>query len=701
MPFPAARLARYELRRFRGVMPRLALAFVVLVPLLYGAIYLSASWDPYGKLDHLQVAVVNEDVPTTINDERIAAGEDLVANLAAHRTFDWQFVDAATADAGLKEGRYYMIVTIEKDFSANLVSGAGDDPQRARVLLRRDDANGFVIGSITARAEDSIERQVDAAAQESYFEAVFTNLRTIRDNLLKASDGAGQLESGLTEAHQGSQALVTSLGTAEKGAQTLATGAGTAHEASQQLSGGLHQLTTASGELATGATQVAEGTQKLNNTVLPPLTELEKHLPALESDAKQVSSGAAAISESVAGRSSSIATDVEQAQARMAALEKANPELADDPQWQELKQRLASANTRTGEVAERTGTIAEHTAALNSRIQQTNGLSGTVATARQDLEALNSGAHRVAAGAGQLHTGIERADSGATELTSGLAELETGAGELHGGLTELRQGATKLDQGLATLQEGASTLHTSLADGARRIPVFTAAEEAEAIQVLASPADVESTVDHAAEFYGRGLAPMFFSIALWVFGISVFLVVRPITGRTLAGRASPLRLAFTAWLPIATLAVTGGLIMVATVWLALGLDPVRAPEFLGITVLGALCFSAIAHLLRTTLGTPGSSILLVWLILQLASAGGTYPSPVLPPFFSAIGPAMPMTYLIDAFRVTISGGQTAHLVRDVVLLATVTVLTLALTTLAVSLRRRFAMKDLHPPLVAP
>ena len=56
--------------------------------------------------------------------------------------------------------------------------------------------------------------------------------------------------------------------------------------------------------------------------------------------------------------------------------------------------------------------------------------------------------------------------------------------------------------------------------------------------MLSSPADVTMQIDNPATYYGRGLAPMFFAIALWVFGISVFLVVRPITGRALAGRAA-------------------------------------------------------------------------------------------------------------------------------------------------------------------
>ena len=43
-------------------------------------------------------------------------------------------------------------------------------------------------------------------------------------------------------------------------------------------------------------------------------------------------------------------------------------------------------------------------------------------------------------------------------------------------------------------------------------------------------------------------------------------------------------------------------------------------------------------------------------MLQLSSTGGTYPAAVLPPFFAALHPFMPISYTIDAYRVAISGG---------------------------------------------
>ena len=93
------KLASYELRRFKGPLPIVALLFLLLVPTLYGALYLWSNWDPYGKLDQVPVAVVNQDAPVTVAGKSIAAGDRLVSELQADPIFDWQFVDADQAKA--------------------------------------------------------------------------------------------------------------------------------------------------------------------------------------------------------------------------------------------------------------------------------------------------------------------------------------------------------------------------------------------------------------------------------------------------------------------------------------------------------------------------------------------------------------------------------------------------------------------------
>ncbi len=714
IPVPASRLARFELRRFRGTMPRLALIFVLIVPALYGAIYLSANWDPYGKLGNLPVAVVNADRPTTFEKQTITAGADFVTELKKGAAFQYHDVDETEAQRGLRAGDYYLVVSVPADFSADLVSGAGDDPQRAKVMLYRNDANGFVVGSITGSAQNTIARAVDEAAEAAYFNAVFANLTKIRTGLENARQGAQQLAAGLTTAHRGATTLHTGTGEAltganqlASGAKSLATGLTSAKTGSADLAGGLRTLKTGTATLSSGADQVAAGTQKLDDEVVPVLDDVSAVLPKAQADAKALNTTLNRIGNAVGSGSGTVGSDLDDASDALDAAIKANPDLGDDPAVKRLSSALAAAAKRADTVADDVDTGLDRVNALDRRLQS-NQLATKVTTARDNLVTLNNGAQAVAKGAASVQKGAASASTGADKLAKGISSastgadtLSTGATSLAGGVKQLDSGAGDLETGLAKLQTGATTLEKGLADGVKRIPALTGAEQDDAVQVLSSPADVSMQVLNPATYYGRGLAPLFFSIALWVFGISVFLVVRPITGRALAGRASPLRLALTGWLPIGGIAVLGGLLMAGIVWVLLGLDPVHPFGFLGLLVLAACCFSAIAHLLRTALGTAGSSLLLVLLILQLSSTGGTYPTPLLPSFFAAIGPAMPMTYLIDAFRVVISGGELSHLARDVGVLAGILLVTHTLTVLVVRRRQGFSLKDLHPPLVSP
>ena len=708
-------LGRFELHRFKGRLPRLALVFVLLVPLLYGAIYLAANWDPYGRLDRLPVAVVNLDAGTTYDQKDVHAGDDFVQSLQTQRNFDYRDVSAAEADRGLREGDYYLAVTVPADFSADLVSGQGDDPQRAGILLRRNDANGFVIGSITNSAQNAIARSVDESATASYFDAVFANLATIRSGLADATDGAQRLQEGVASADDGSGEVADGARTAASGAddlhdgaRRLATGLRTAQTGSGDLVGGIDTLHTGAGRLADGADDVADGTQQLNDKAQPVLKVAARDLPDVERETKAVANALDDLAQTAAGSTGSIGSDLATVDDSLDALEKANPALADDPAFQRAKQRVEDASGRADEIAVgvKAGAVRVHQA--NQLVQSAGDLAAQAAKASRDLDRLNDGAHEVASGAKTLDRGLGSAETGARRLDAGIGTASTGAdqlsagsGSLASGLHDLSDGADDLHSGLGRLDSGSKKLATQLGLGTDRVPSVTPDEQERAVQVLSSPADVSMTVDNPATFYGRGLAPLFFSIALWVFGISVFLVVRPVSGRALVGRASAVRLGLAGWAPVGTIAVAAGWLMLGVVWLTLGLDPKHPVLAFGVVTVGAVAFSSFAHLLRTALGTVGSSLLLVTLILQLAAAGGTYPAPILPRFFAAIHPFLPMSYLIDAFRVVVSGGLAAHLARDVAILAAMAVVALGLTVLTVARRKQLSVKDLHPPLVAP
>ncbi len=801
-------LFRYELRRFRGILPIIALTFVTLVPFIYGAVYLAANWDPYGSMSSLPVAIVDEDRPVEFEGRTLTTGRDITRELVEQNAFDWHETTRQEAEDGLREGRYYLVMEIPEDLSADLVSARSDDPRQARITLRRDDANGFVIGSVTNSAQSKIEGAVDEAAVEAYFKAVFQNLATIRQGMadaadgaarlsegaVSADDGAARLAEGVTQAHEGSGRLAEGatqlqtgaeqlqagaasardgagrlqegIGQARAGSQELADGARRLDAAAPQLrdgadalSGGLDALDTGSADLAAGAHEVADGTQQLYDTVIPGLDAVIERQDRVAADVAAVDEDVQALNAAVSEAEAGTTGRLDEADAQLAALAEADPQIADAPQYAALQEALAAAQEAAGSVSTRAQEVADRSAAVDERVQ--GFVSDDVARgAKDDITRLNDGAHAVAEGADELHMGIGQANEGAQELAGGLGRfadgldrvatgadaldsglvelqdgsgrlveglgaLDEGAGRLAGGAGDLSDGATALDEGLGTLSDGATaldsglgeletgsgalktgldelstgatTLHDGLQTGVDRIPALSEDAADEAALVMSRPVEVGMDVLHPAGVYGRGVAPLFFSIALWVVGMAAFNVMRPVTGRLLAGRRHPLLLALSAWLPVGIVAMAGSMIMLGAACL-LGLDPVHPWLAVGLTLGVAVVFSIIAHLLMTALGTPGNAVLLVTLILQLASTGGTYPSAVLPPFFQWIGPVMPMTYSIEAFRYVISGGSTHVFWTSVGVLVLVGVGALVLDMAVVRGRQRFRMKDLHPAL---
>ena len=682
------KLASYELRRFKGPLPIVALLFLLLVPTLYGALYLWSNWDPYGKLDQVPVAVVNQDAPVTVAGKSIAAGDRLVSELQADPIFDWQFVDATQANDGLANGSYYMIITIPPEFSANLVSGASDDPTRAVVTVTRDDANGYVAGLLTVSVQNALEAAINRAAVGAYFDSVFANLATIKTDITTAAGTATQLAAG-------ADATV-------KGATDVSTGIATAKNGSAQLVSGLADAKTESSALVTGTSDAKAGSASL----VTGLTTLETGSGQLVSAAGDVSSGSQQLSSTIGPASNSVNAAVQplgQASANLPVISDNLTTIANTPGIDptvaaQIALAASQTNTAAGQVSSGSDSVQSAASDLSS--------------ASSDVTALAVGAAQVSTGADSLNTGIGTASSGASTLDSGIGQLSTDTGTLDSGIGTLQLGAQQLDDGLGVLATGSTTLvdgvtqtdtglnqlATDITAAADRIPTVAPDQQDSSEQVLSSPADVQVTVDNPATVYGRGLAPFFFAIAIWVFAITVFLVMRPISGRALAGRARSIRISLAGWLPVVGLAALGSLLLLGIVWLGLGLNPVNVGGSIGVVVLAAACFTAITHALRTWLGVVGSAIALVLLIVQLTCAGGLYPVETLPAPFRVIHAFIPMTYLVDALRVTFTGGPTDHLWRDVGVLAGFTIAAVLLCWLVVHRKRRFRLSDLHPAL---
>src|SRR6187431_2029186 len=211
-----------ELRRFgRGRLPRLAVAAMLLVPLLYGALYLWAFWDPTGHLDAVPVALVNADAGADRDGTQVAAGQDLTDELTDGAALDWVVTDAADAAEGVRDGDYYFAVTIPADFSADLVSAGGDAPTAAQIDVTYNDANSFIGTTLGRSAMDHVRDGVAATAGEQAVDQVLIGLGSARNGMLQAADGAVSLRDASEQLGDGARQVADGATGARDGAAQL------------------------------------------------------------------------------------------------------------------------------------------------------------------------------------------------------------------------------------------------------------------------------------------------------------------------------------------------------------------------------------------------------------------------------------------------------------------------------------------------
>jgi len=721
----AVRLAFLELKRFRTPLQVAGLIFLALIPLLYGAIYLWSNWNPYGQLNSVPVAVVNEDRPVTIGGQQVNAGAQVVASLQKEQLLGWRFVSASKAASGLRDGRYYAIITVPPDFSAKLASGAGGTPQRASMSIQLDDANNYLVGIMAETVQSELQRQIAVQADTAYFQAVLDRLGDLKTGLGSATYGATALSTGLGSAGKGSSALLAGISQLDSGAGQLAPGAAaiaagvhqvTALEAplASRLATDLPGLAARSAAASSAATSLSGAVAQVTQTTaatadsllswLKGLPDIDRNLrssPAYLSFVRQVRTAAVAGSASPSASSSASSSALADGLARLVAR---RPDLARLPGY---RGAVVAAHLADGsfswlltQLAARDsglasdpvyGALLRHAQQFDTRTRQVDQLAQHVYGA---VSSVNARVHTLQASVPYAQSRLRSAASQLYQLDSGAARVAAGMQTVRAGTSSALDGMRALDSGNVKLLTGATHLSSGLSSATGQLPSMSE----DAAQVLASPVNVTTSNAHPAGVYGRGLAPFFFAIALWVFGIVAFLLLRPVSGRLLASSARSGLVTVAAWLPVLAVGVTGALVLFLVVDVFLGLDPVSILGTIGLMVLGVAAFSAIVHVLRLAFGAVGDALALVLLMIQLVSCGGLYPVETLPLPFRLLHHVVPMTYLVRALRVTISGGNPAILWHCVAILAAFLVVALALLGLVVHRQRTWTMARLKPEL---
>lgn len=552
----------------------------------------------------------------------------------------------------------------------NLVEGRAFDWQRldapaARAALKNGDVDFTV--TIPATFSEALLSSSGASPHQARIELETNDA----NNYLASSIGSGAVEKirrSVAEmvGQEAADKLLTGLsdvrdklGEAAGGAAQLADGAGTAVTGSAQLADGTTQLADGASQLATGTGQVADGAQQLADGAA-----------TLASGAQQVSDGNQQIAQYAdqAGSLVQQATDaLPQARSDIAAA------LADRGLSQtDIDQVLANLDP-----------LADKLRSGNDTVQGAVG----------QIDELADGSAQVASGSATLAGSAQQLADGAETAAAGAATLSTGA-------ASARDGAKALHEGLRTLTTGIGTLHDGLAAGVDAIPSSTPELRTQQAKTIANPVDVSSDKVAAAKDYGQGLAPFFAALAGWIGIYALFLIIKPISRRAVTALHSPIRITLAGWLTPAALGALQMVGLLGVLAWALGFTFQNGWGALGIMMLASATYAAIILALNVWLGSVGQFMGLVLMVLQLVTAGGTFPWQTLPAPLAALHHVLPMGYVVDAMRQLMYGGQVGRAMTDLGVLGIWLVGSLLFAMVGVTrMTHKRTLRDLQPSLI--
>lgn len=687
------RLARSELKRMTGgLLPKLTILALALVPLLYGAVYLYANWDPYGKLNQIDAALVVQDSGATAADgTRLEAGRKVAESLVDGHVFNWKTVASTEeADQGVSNGTYAFALKIPQDFSANLVSpGSFDAANQAMLNVTTNDANNYLLSTIVDKLTTAVHTTVAKEVGEETANQLLTGFGTIHTQMLKASDGAGQLADGVARLHEGTVTL-------HQGTGELKTGATELYNGELKLRDGAASLSAGAGQLSSG------------------LTQLKDKTAALPADAQRLADGAA----QVAAGNAALNTQVQAIPGQLAAAQQSAQQAAAQAQRSRVvasTSRLVVAGVLTQEQADKVvadvdATPAPPAASAASAAAAAPGAKLQAAAAQvQKLAdgsaAVSAGASQLAGAAPALSDAVGKASAGADQLAGGSAALAAGqqnavdgAGRLVQGAQKLDDGAAQLESGAATASDGAGTLAAELAKGAGKVPNPDDAQKNSLSKVMADPVAVSNVSQAKAGSYGAGLAPFFLTLALWIGIFMLVQAMRPVTQRALASNAPAWKIAAGGWLPFLAVSTVQASLLTLVVDVGLGLDPAHPVLMWFLMLAAAMAFSAIIQGVVALLGSPGKLVVLILLVLQLVSSGGTFPWQTTPEPLHVVHQILPMGYVVSGMRHLIYGADLALILPTMLGLVGYTLLGLAMSTVAVRKNKYWTLKTLKPEI---
>lgn len=512
---------------------KIVLCAIMIIPMIYACVFLGSMWDPYGQTDQLPVAVVNNDKEVEYNDSTMDIGKQLSDKLAKNDSMDFNIVSSSKAQKGLKDGKYYMIITIPENFSKNATTLLDDDPQTMMLTYTTNPQTNYVATKMDESAMAKVKAEISSTVTKTYSKILFKNVKTLSKGFKTAADGSQKLSDGVNTAKDGNATITENLNTLAssalvfndgadslvKGLSAYTKGVSTAKAGAQQLDNNSATLNNGAAQLKAGSSQLLSAVQAAEkqlgdgiNASAGQLNTLTSSNKQMEESSKQLSAALTKIqgaidsnnlvendaqaAKKVDGMISTLSTTISTmnnnaAQLnQLAAAEKKQAEQLQATQPQAAQELMLKATSHATQAATLQQVASQLSSSINTDdLKQLSTLLNGNAAVLKNQTAANAKTQQLLASSQQLATANNTAvgslvtnlktvqanmkgTSNSVGMVGAVSQIDEGLGTLQSGLKTYTSGVKQVNNGLGTLASNNKTLNSGasqLADGALKI----------------------------------------------------------------------------------------------------------------------------------------------------------------------------------------------------------------------------------------
>lgn len=512
---------------------KIVLCAIMIIPMIYACVFLGSMWDPYGKTDQLPVAVVNNDKEVEYNDSTMDIGKQLSDKLAKNDSMDFNIVSSSKAQKGLKDGKYYMIITIPENFSKNATTLLDDDPQTMMLTYTTNPQTNYIATKMDDSAMAKVKAEISSTVTKTYSKILFKNVKTLSKGFKTAADGSQKLSDGVNTAKDGNATITENLNTLAssalvfndgadslvKGLSAYTEGVSTAKAGAQQLDNNSATLNNGAAQLKAGSSQLLSAVQAAEKQLGDGINASAGQLNTLTSSNKQMAESSKQLSaaltqiqgaidsnnlvendaqaaKKVDGMISTLSTTISTmnnnaAQLnQLAAAEKKQAEQLQATQPQAAQELMLKATSHATQAATLQQVASQLSSSINTDdLKQLSTLLNGNAAVLKNQTAANTKTQQLLASSQQLATANNTAvgslvtnlktvqasmkgTSTSVGMVGAVSQIDNGLSTLQSGLKTYTGGVKQVNNGLGTLASNNATLNSGasqLAEGALKI----------------------------------------------------------------------------------------------------------------------------------------------------------------------------------------------------------------------------------------